>query len=226
MVKVLLLPGIALLVLYMMFHSPHYTWRQKLIVQVSTPRGLIEGAAITQVDLYDSASVAFQTPESRGGTSTYRGEAVAVEIAPGRVLFVLLENEYGYGGPNRWPRDIWGQPRLQIGEFAVRVLEQKGKAPAPLPQKAWPLMVTFDDLSRPETVHLVTGKDLSAWFGPGVQLEGLTLQITDEPMTVGRIVALLPWLIPVGTERPLVAAPPADRVSVTAFLSLDHWSLK
>ena len=99
-----------------------------------------------------------------------------------------------------------------------------GKPPLPLPLENWPLIVTFDDISQPETLHFVTGTDLSAWFGPGVMLQGLTLQIVKAPVTKGRINSFLPWLLPAGSVRGLVAPPPAPLVSLGAFLSIDHWS--
>lgn len=224
--KLLTVSSIALLMLYMLLSPPHYTWRQKLTVMVTTPQGPVERYSVTQVDIYDLRKFSFGFPEASGTNSSFTGEAVPVEIASGRILFVLLENSAHNGGPNDWPAYIWYKSRMTLEDFMARVQQQRGKEPEPFPQKSWPLMATFDDLSRPETLHIITGTDLSPWFGPGVKLDGLTLQITDEPITSGRIETLLPWLLPAGFERGPVAPPPAPFLSLAAFLSIDHWNKK
>jgi len=227
--KILIIAGIvglAALLLYIVFTPPHYSWRQKLTVSVTTPQGLVEGSAVTQVDVVDLRNFSFGLPEASGANVSFSGEAVAVEIAPGRILFVLLVDEWQNGGPHNWPAYIWYKSRMTLEDDMARIKQQRGKQPEPLPQKHWPLMATFDDLSRPETLRIITGTDLSPWFGPDVQLERVTLQITDAPMSNGRIEALLPWLLPAGFERGPVAPTPAPFLSLAAFLSTDHWSQK
>lgn len=223
--KFLIIPAIALLI-YVVVFPPHYSWRQKLTVTVSTPHGLVEGSAVTQVDVYDMRHHSFGLPEASTVNSSFTGEAVAVEIAPGRMLFVLLMDESGYGGPNDWPNVIWAKSAMSFEEVMARVNDQHGKPGEVLPQKHWPLMATFDDISHPETLHIVKGSDLSAWFGPGVRVEGMTLEITHEPLTKGRIEAILPWLLPAGFERGPVALPPTPFLPLTAFLSSAHWQKK
>lgn len=39
--------------------------------------------------------------------------------------------------------------------------------PKDIPRDRWPMLVTFDDISRPETVREVDPEDLSAVFGQG-----------------------------------------------------------
>lgn len=115
---------------------------------------------------------------------------------------------------------------MTLEDFMARIKQQRGKEPEPLPQTSWPQMATFDDLSRPESLHRITGSDLSPWFGPGVQVDGLTLQITGEPMKGGRIETFLPWLLPDSYLRGPVAPPPAPLLPFSAFLSIDHWRNK
>ena len=58
------------------------------------------------------------------------------------------------------------------------------------------MLVTFDDVTKPETVGQVDPEDLAAVFGEGVRLQAVTLEITEEAVTVGRVGVLLPWLGP------------------------------
>lgn len=52
-----------------------------------------------------------------------------------------------------------------------------------------PLLVTFDDITEPEpeTVREVDPEDLAAVFGEEVRLRAVTLEITGEVVTEGRV---------------------------------------
>ncbi|MDR4487070.1 MAG: hypothetical protein R3B83_06040 [Nitrospirales bacterium] len=56
------------------------------------------------------------------------------------------------------------------------------------------LLVTFTDLTDPTTVKKVDPENLAATLGPGVSLKRITLEITDEPVTEGKIEQVLGWL--------------------------------
>ena len=167
--------------------TQHFAWHQKLTVTVATPAGEVSGASVTavEVDGFDGL-----LPDGGDVDSRLRGEAVLVEVAPGRYLFVLLtgalgwaDAAYGLGGPGT------------VFEENMRTVEaQVGKPPVPLPPKTWPLMVTFTDIHDPKTVQQVDPDDLAASFGPGVSLKAVTLAVTDEPVTEGKVEAVLVWL--------------------------------
>ena len=63
------------------------------------------------------------------------------------------------------------------------------------------MLVTFDDITKPETVRRVNPADLAAVFGEGVRLKAVTLEITKEAVTEGRVVPVLPWLSSIGSNR-------------------------
>ena len=56
------------------------------------------------------------------------------------------------------------------------------------------MLVTFGDINVPASVKLVDPKNLAASFGPGYRLKDMTLEITDEAMTEGRVESVLTWL--------------------------------
>ncbi|WP_417415418.1 hypothetical protein [Hoeflea sp.] len=68
------------------------------------------------------------------------------------------------------------------------------RASRELSPKQYPLLVTFADINDPASVALVDPDDLAASFGPGYALSSITLAITDEPVTKGRVEAVLGWL--------------------------------
>ena len=58
---------------------------------------------------------------------------------------------------------------------------------------SFPYLVRFRDLADPKSVEEVKPGDLAASFGKGYALKGLTIQMTDAPVTVG-IEKRLGWL--------------------------------
>lgn len=163
----------------------HYQWHQKTTVTVETPDGLKAGSAVVEV------RAAFTDDPIMGANEVnyeVRGEAVVVELAPGKVLFALLG-----GSEERFYRAV--RDRLKgksRGEWLgiiptmtdVAVLESKNV----------PLLVTFDDLADPASVKRVDPTDLRATFGPGFALKSITLEVTEEPVTEGDVEAVLGWL--------------------------------
>jgi hypothetical protein len=76
------------------------------------------------------------------------------------------------------------------------MIEQSlGDPPKDIPRDCLPMLVTFDDITKPCPVRTVDPKELAAVFGGGVGLTAVTLEITRETVTeAGQ--ALLPWLWP------------------------------
>lgn len=50
-----------------------------------------------------------------------------------------------------------------------------------------PMMETFQDIADPTCVRLVNPADLAASFVTGVRLKSVTLEVTDEAVTEGRV---------------------------------------
>jgi hypothetical protein len=189
-------------IFFALFGSTSYSWHQRLTVIVDTPLGQVRGAAVTAVRVNRYVG-AIKLPAGGHVSSDMWGEAVVVEVLPGRYLFALLG-----GGDNpesaaaAWASETYGQrdhpnqtwmPSVQL-RFIVR--HEPRDTPIPLPPKAMPLLVTFDDITDPTTVRLVDPTNLSASFGPGVSLAGVTLEITDADVTKGRVEEVLGWLGP------------------------------
>ncbi len=63
------------------------------------------------------------------------------------------------------------------------------------------MLVTFDDVTKPETVGQVDPEDLAAVFGEGVRLQAVTLEITEEAVTVGRVERVLGGLANLAAYR-------------------------
>jgi hypothetical protein len=171
------------------------SWNQRLTLIVETPQGEVRGSAVTRVTKTETSG-SLVLPEARGVRSKVMGEAVVVEIAPGKFLFALLS------GTNEEKRDAthWVDLAYQLrdaeshtGAMAKLRAQPRGK-PVPLPPEGWPMLATFEDVTKPETVRRVNPADLAAVFGEGVRLKEVTLEITREAVTEGRVEGVLGWL--------------------------------
>ena len=177
------------------------SWHQRLTLIVDTPQGEVSGASVTRVENVTNKG-SLVLPEARGTRSHWTGEAVAVEVLPGKWLFALLEGEGGTDA-GHWvyaaydlnkARGPDGYPSYEAAMAKLR--KQPKEVPVPLPEDGLPVLVTFGDISDPTSVARVDPKDLEASFGPGVSLNSMTLEITDGPVTEGRVEAVLAWLGP------------------------------
>jgi hypothetical protein len=166
-----------------------YTWHQKLTVTVQTPTGEVSGYSVTQITKTHSDSW-YDFPEARGVRSDVRGEAVVVEVAPGKYLFVLLD---GMGDLARVSfTEQFPSPRS--GEFDrwARSIERH-RGSAEVPKDAYPMMVTFTDIADPTSVILVDPNNLIATYGEGFSLTGIALEIMDEAVIGGAVQSMEFW---------------------------------
>lgn len=164
-----------------------------MTVEVQTPQGVKTGYAVREV-------VSTRPPplpalgESRGSTSV-RGEAVAVDLPDGQTLFALLTSE---GGDVDYAAHVPGK-KLGFAKGSTRVEGPVTIWPHPPVQQgtewryAFPMLVRFKDIADPKSVERVDKANLAASFGTGYALRRITVEKTGEPVTVG-IVKRLAWL--------------------------------
>ena len=168
------------------------TWNQRLTVVLDTPQGQVSGSAVTKVSnrLDDGL---LQLPQTAGIRTTLHGEAVVLEVMPGRYLFVLLD------GAETWAMRAFRLNQISAKDRTNRaVLARLRDLPldvgADLPPDAYPMFVTFTDITKPETVQRVDLNKLSDYFGTDVKIASVSLEITSEKVTAGRVETVLDWL--------------------------------
>lgn len=195
LLKWLMLPVLVLLLSTCGVFDPLFdqSYRFRMTVEVDTPDGLKTGSSVYEVTAGDRWA---PLPESSAYSLEERGQAVAVDFAPGQTLFALLKTNaelrdiaslsmqtldagYSYDGP------ISAAERLSARD--------EDRMPTPVDPAIYPMLVTFGDLADPASVRLVDASNLAASFGEGVSLKRITVQITDDPVTTG-IKERLEWL--------------------------------
>lgn len=220
-----LVPGVLWLVgMYAVLHGPFYDevkadWNQRLTITVETPLGTRSGAAVQHIAWAGPSTKDEGKPLGDGAHSswTVTGEAAVVEVAPGKYLFALLKPPMGFVGE---PGKNLAYALLQMkglkgyvsSEASIKLIKALPlDQPVTVPEKAWPLMVTFADITDPKSVQRVDPDDLAASFGPGVSLKAVTLAMTEEPVTEGKVEAVLGDLAKMGRQLD-----PATRIQYPA----------
>jgi hypothetical protein len=164
-----------------------------MTIEVDTPDGVKSGFAVRNIRFAPKDGWG-----EGGATWGVTGEAVAVDIAPGKTLFALLKGADGGGdhaGYQVWELLTKPQPEVKDGMLmlwpdmpAMQGYVQDKKAGLILP-----LLVTFTDIADPKSVLKVDPADLAARLGAGVRLKRITVAVTDEAVTSG-IGKRLVWL--------------------------------
>jgi hypothetical protein len=155
-------------------------WYEKLTVTIETPAGDKSGSAVRWQKLGEDMLL-------DRANSDFAGEAVVVEVATGKYLFVLLEENLPQAELIYFP----GEPPLKSTH---KLNDLKGQI-VEVPSSQYPLMATFGNLADPKSIKHVFPNDLAAAFGPGYRLKAVTLEIVDGPVMWGENEKILQWLV-------------------------------
>ncbi len=180
---------------------PTNSFRYKVTVNVETPEGSKSGSAVREVIVKQTPRI---FPEA-GVTTIVRGEAVSVDLGKRGVLFALL------GSDDEFLVLRTFDSGLGLTRQGARYYEQL-QAKAEVAPIYYPPLVAFRDISDPKSVTVaykpviklkdapgyqyeVAGVEdhMSELFGPGVSLQNITIEMTNELVTWG-IETALPWL--------------------------------
>jgi hypothetical protein len=187
-----------------------HAWHQKLTLTIDTPTGPVTAStvqAIRWTGLTGFAREAVSAQQGSSGGFKITGEAAVIELAPGRYLFALLTGTSGFvGNPGENLAYAVIVQRGQGGyvgtpETIGHVRDLNPGEPLPLPPEAWPMLVTFADITDPASVAQVDATNLAATFGAGFALTGVTVEVTEEAVTEGVVRGLLGWLDEIWPSR-------------------------
>lgn len=207
-----------------------WEWRQRLVLEVETPTGVVSGGSVVAV--YTGTGPKWLPGEGAGGMGrTVEGEASFVEIAPGKHLFALLDSDGAAElalilfFPNSSLNTFERAERLETLRETREVSRERYTSLRRRLFEPYPKLVTFTDINDPASIRLVNPDDLATAFGPGIKLKRITLEITDDPVTTGGVEPVLGWmnwsrerfLAAGGGETPLKV--PGESVSRTDFVS-------
>ena len=178
--------GVVLLTLGMGLTSCAYTWHQKVTVEVEVDGQTYANSSVVGMSVTRHPDF---LPIEGSYDTELRGEAVVVNLPEHRYLFALLKGQEFIARKvfhDKLAGTISGDGWLEILSNLRETRE--------ITRKDFPLLVTFTDNSDPKSVQKVDPDNLASTFGPEVDLKRITLEITDEDVTEGKIEKVLGWL--------------------------------
>lgn len=180
------------------------TYRYRLTVEVNTPEGVRTGSSVIEVDTDVASDLSIPTP---GQVRTrIKGEAVTVDLGKRGLLFALLRSEEDADWAGAVLFDLTPVVRNAEGDVFQGTFDKMLtiNRPITLPRfwpsqsdrpaaSAYPMLVTFENLTNPRSVRRVNPDDLAATFGTAVSLHRVSVQMVEEEVTTG-IESRLKWL--------------------------------
>ncbi|MDR4488341.1 MAG: hypothetical protein R3B83_12580 [Nitrospirales bacterium] len=165
-----------------------HSWHQKMTVEVEVEGQPYSGSSVVEMSVFGHPNM----PLVHGNRDLeMQGEAVMVELPDNQYLFALLT--YNAFLASKVFQDRMDGALSESGERWAKIISNLRETREINP-KDYPLLVIFPDINDPKTVQKVDPDNLAATFGQGVILKGITLEITDEPVTEGKIEQVLGWL--------------------------------
>ncbi|WP_295072597.1 hypothetical protein [Tabrizicola sp.] len=194
MKRVLVVAAVLVALGWVVFSQGRYSWHQKLTITVESPSGEVSASAVSAVRWRKQ----WFDWDGMGWSYGLTGEAVVVEVTPGRYLFALLKGAgtTEYMGSVAAASIAGREGRVIDGALFAEVQGKRDRAAGviTLPDYQYPILVTFGDIADPASVMLVDPEDLAAVFGEGVRLQAVTLEITREAVTEGLVEGVLGWI--------------------------------
>lgn len=167
-------------------------YRYKMTVEVETPDGLKTGSAVREIVIRTPPSIPLPG-EHKPGFGVI-GEAVAIDIAPGKTLFALLSGADGTSEfSGRYIHFIFQELAPGKKNATIELWPNKPVTRRPIISEPTPMLVTFRDSNDPASIRKIEPSTLDADFGPTTRLKRIYIAITNEPVTNG-IEKRLAWL--------------------------------
>jgi hypothetical protein len=201
------------------------TLRYRWSVEVDTPQGVASGSSVIEARV--GKQIAFMG--SLDIYYSFRGEAPAIVLPNGKVLFALLgDDDYFVTLPARGVQRGSSIPVVPLRGSGYDKFGLKGenwdvlrriKPLITIDPQDYPRFVWFRQTDVPSSLEYVTSTDLAASFGPGFAIRRITVQPTDESIS-HHIDKILPWLdatpgISIGGDR--MAKGARRKVGVLSF---------
>jgi hypothetical protein len=205
------IPSVLFAVFFWVVIWPHIhifsgSWSYRMTVEVETPEGIKTGSAVREISWGTDGLVFFIPIPSMGArTWSEQGEAVAVDLGKHGILFALITSPDVYADPVF--EELQKDARAHNLKFPKLGTEKVLELPD------YPLIARFRDLKNPDTLEIpyesswenhdprtrriYKDDHMEDYFGAGVRLKKITVEVVDDPATWG-IEKYLPWVLTAG----------------------------
>jgi hypothetical protein len=168
---------------------PTYTHRIRMTANVAVGNELRSGSSVIEVQWQRHPRIG----DSGEFSPSVSGDAAFVDLGDGRNLLVTLK--YGsVGQEGIFPIMVLRLFGVDLSKAGLRKLERERRelqVQADGPFR--PTMMTFADLSDPNSARVVTPENMAETLGSDVRLKSVVMELTDDPVT-RTLASHLPWL--------------------------------
>jgi hypothetical protein len=170
---------------------PTYYWTQKETIEVEISGKVYSGSGVVECSVQSMPQI---LPESGIWKYGKRGEATVVELPDGRYLFGLITGACGL--PFALFKDKYyssAADQVLSGAQVMSSLREVREVPLDNPD-LHPRLVTFLDVSNPNTVQVVTIDNFASIFGTDSRLSKISVEMNPQIKSSVRIMSILPWI--------------------------------
>lgn len=216
--------------LYWIFLWPHYSWHQKLTVEIQKNDQIFSGSSVVYV-FWNKNIMHSMLGMGPAWHSTVIGESTIVKLPNNKYLVAILN--YPAKGHSNYAANIairaiskTTKNYHEKKEF-LSVLASRGISPIALQTKNYPPMISFKNIEDPTSVVKIRpSKNIRTVIDPNIEIKKITLEITFDPITKGNLARHINWLKKVNgklkpsTKRFVMNLSPEERVSIRDILRI------
>lgn len=165
---------------------PTYDFQRTLTIEVMTPDGPVK--SVNTARLLYTQGPSFGFVDGASGSWKNFGEAPVVDLGNGQYLFALFDSSTSVVFDAAEYADF-----LDTGDRwrDVRKIDRARGVVWDVPIDIMPDLITFRDQSDFTSAMIVDPTNLAETVGPGFELVGMKVEVTNEPTTSGLILPLL-----------------------------------
>jgi len=160
---------------------PAYTHRMKVFIEIEDGAEVRSGSGVLEVRWQ------FQPALGPGAYCDLQGDAILIELKNTPVVAILNKYHIEFQDVrNRFCTLAllsYGLGSTASKEVLMALANKSGRVQ--VPPEGVPSFLVFSDPTTLSTAKLVFDNDLSQVLGPGVRLRGVSLELTNEPITRG-----------------------------------------
>jgi hypothetical protein len=175
--------------------SGDHALKYRLTVTLKVDGRRVRGSSVRRLSFHQGRRYAQGLDVDRWTTE---GDAAVVDLGERGVLFATLAARRFDPTQGIW--SVGGDPWMPLAPFFRAygaygpTWRRSSSSAVVLTPAEYPALVTFSDRSRADSIREVDPADLRASFGPGVELESISAQVTHDRVTRGVVQGALPWL--------------------------------
>jgi|GEM_PF-2703344 len=212
------------------FLWPHYSWHQRLTIEIEKNGQIFSGSSVVYV-FWNKNIMHSMLGMGPAWHSTVIGESTIVKLPDNKYLLALLN--YPAKGHSNYAANIATRAILKTTKIYhskkefISVLASRAISPITLQTKNYPPMISFKNIEDPSSVVKIRpSKNIRTVIDPNIEIKKITLEITFDPITKGNLEKHIDWLkivygnLKPSTKRSMSKLSPEEIISIRDIIRI------